>query len=454
MPKNTDSINKKKLFIDLAKELWSSLYEERLSSGPEGLTFSRRYTQFAISMYLRRNEQLRTDITDAIKNEDIIKDFLSSNRQPSILDGLLSSENFITRNSKNNKSIFLVDNFGTVSSYTPEDIVEGIILASIDKAVMVEGKITKNNVLTNIPSIYAEFRKYLQGEEIQTDYLLSYTGFKSSKKISIGFDELVGISFNDCQSNYFFDDNNIGLVVKKKVNRKMLSSGSLDDVNKYIKKNGIERERQKFIDDTEKCARNIQLALILTLTEKDEPFFATIRKGFLLNIDGSIQEFINNYGANKTSSRQLTKDYEKRVSIKYLTIEDNDLSKISVAIKRLLSAVCYRGDPSDSLIDATICWENIVGSKDETTFKVCASAAKLLEKRFNNARRRDLFDELTAIYDRRCKIVHGSTDDNPNIEDVNLAIYYAANLVDSIISSRDLLLMDNNERSKAILLSL
>lgn len=79
--------------------------------------------------------------------------------------------------------------------------------------------------------------------------------------------------------------------------------------------------------------------------------------------------------------------------------------------RRLLSAVTSRQDPLDGLVDAVICWENMVGSKGETSFRVCAGLATLLEPD-SSAARGELYRELKDLYDRRSKLVHG--DDEPD----------------------------------------
>ena len=98
-----------------------------------------------------------------------------------------------------------------------------------------------------------------------------------------------------------------------------------------------------------------------------------------------------------------------------------------------------------------MCWENIIGSEHEVTFKVCASMAKLLSE--NNNDRNLIFKELKTIYNERSELVHGNIKYNTNQNDINKAIIYAAKLMDVIISNDKLLSMANDERSDYILLS-
>jgi hypothetical protein len=82
---------------------------------------------------------------------------------------------------------------------------------------------------------------------------------------------------------------------------------------------------------------------------------------------------------------------------------------ISVAVERVLSAATERRRPTDILIDAVTAWENIVGTEAETSFRVTAALACLLES--DRARRHGFMRELQATYRVRSKVVHGEAID-------------------------------------------
>jgi hypothetical protein len=63
-------------------------------------------------------------------------------------------------------------------------------------------------------------------------------------------------------------------------------------------------------------------------------------------------------------------------------------------------------DPSDSLIDAVMVWENLVGTSSEVTFRVTAALSKAIEP--DPQKRRDLRKILKRIYNIRSQVVHGS----------------------------------------------
>jgi len=93
-------------------------------------------------------------------------------------------------------------------------------------------------------------------------------------------------------------------------------------------------------------------------------------------------------------------EWHKRLSVPHV-------SKIDVALTRILRALAERREPSDVLIDSVIAWENIFGSREgEPTLRVTASLAKLLEKA--PAARKALKTKLGDIYRLRSDVVHGN----------------------------------------------
>lgn len=126
---------------------------------------------------------------------------------------------------------------------------------------------------------------------------------------------------------------------------------------------------------------------------------------------------------------------------------------VDVAAGRLVSAVANRMDMSDSLIDAVMAWENLVGTPDtEVSFRVTAALAKLLES--DLTKRRALRKELADIYRIRSRVVHGGT---VNPSEVTAACARAIEVAvgalrASYARGRDWLALTSGERSDAILL--
>jgi hypothetical protein len=86
-------------------------------------------------------------------------------------------------------------------------------------------------------------------------------------------------------------------------------------------------------------------------------------------------------------------------------LNEHRSSSLQVAQRRLVSAITQRADKADSLIDAIIAWESLVGTGVETSFRVTAALAKLLEQEY--PARNALRKRLGRLYRDRSKVVHG-----------------------------------------------
>lgn len=90
-------------------------------------------------------------------------------------------------------------------------------------------------------------------------------------------------------------------------------------------------------------------------------------------------------------------------------VQQHHSPAVDLAVSRLISATAHRWDPADRLVDAVMVWENLVGSSNETVFKVTGALTKLLEP--DRAKRREFQADLRKIYDLRSKVVHGVSVD-------------------------------------------
>lgn len=280
---------------------------------------------------------------------------------------------------------------------------------------------------------------------------MGISGFAIEENLTIGFGGLTAFALDKLQSQYFFGDANTSLAIRESFTRKIIFQGNQKELDKYLSnlKGPINNHSQHVID----LIKNIRLSLVLTLANFDKLLYSFIEGDYLISSTGNSNSFIwrNNHILKKSSDVEIDSTLANKISIKYLTIKDKDLSSINIAMNRLLSATCMRDSLDDMLIDAVMCWENIIGSEHEVTFKVCASMAKLLSE--NNNDRNLIFKELKTIYNERSELVHGNIKYNTNQNDINKAVIYAAKLMDVIISNDKLLSMANDERSDYILLS-
>jgi hypothetical protein len=127
-------------------------------------------------------------------------------------------------------------------------------------------------------------------------------------------------------------------------------------------------------------------------------------------------------------------------------------SSVEVAARRLVSASAQRTDRADALIDAVIVWENIVGTTQETTFRVTASLAKALEP--DRTKRRAMRKALGDVYAVRSRVVHGAAVDQSAIHDAaTKAIDVAVRILAfSYKRGREWLSLSSTERADSLLL--
>lgn len=132
----------------------------------------------------------------------------------------------------------------------------------------------------------------------------------------------------------------------------------------------------------------------------------------LITWSTSIFPFFHNFGV---SSPLLPTTFRPTADISQSAESIEEWSKIvdklhnpsiDVAARRLVSAVSHRMDKGDSLIDAVMCWENLLGTSSEVSFRVTAAMSKLLEP--TASARRPLRKQLSSIYGIRSKLVHGT----------------------------------------------
>lgn len=107
----------------------------------------------------------------------------------------------------------------------------------------------------------------------------------------------------------------------------------------------------------------------------------------------------------------LAEDYQK-VQQWLAVVTQKHSASLDIGMRRLLSAATSRTDPIDGFVDAVICWESLFGAQTETSFRVTASIAKLLESNSVQGRA-DLHKELKELYGKRSRLVHGGPEPTP-----------------------------------------
>lgn len=130
-----------------------------------------------------------------------------------------------------------------------------------------------------------------------------------------------------------------------------------------------------------------------------------------------------------------------------------DLTHVEIAIDRTLRAI-WGTDWTDSLIDAVIAWENLVGTRSETAYRVTAALAVLCQD--DHERRIAARKSLESVYDARSRLVHGDPAPTDLHRHRELAIQTALEALRRLMTKRrDLLaLSKSSKRADRLLLGL
>jgi hypothetical protein len=133
-------------------------------------------------------------------------------------------------------------------------------------------------------------------------------------------------------------------------------------------------------------------------------------------------------------------------------VDHAHMPSVDISARRLVSAVTHRANQIDSLIDAIIVWENLLGTSRKITARLSEGLAKLLEE--DGTRQIALKKELADIYGVRSRLVHGAALDDSTVKKAcSDAIDVAVRaLRASYLKGSEWLSLSSQERSDTLLL--
>jgi Apea-like HEPN len=129
-------------------------------------------------------------------------------------------------------------------------------------------------------------------------------------------------------------------------------------------------------------------------------------------------------------------------------------SELDIAMRRVLSAASDRNDPLAGFIDSIIAWENCFGTEAETTFRITAAMAALLEP-YSAEDRLALQADLKRLYAKRSRIVHGASQPHgPEADQLrDEALKAATDCLRGLYRDRpELLTLKSEERSRRLVI--
>ena len=404
------------------------------------LQMPRRLELLTIIMHsLFQDTNLYVEIATAFLEDEESRNFFKIKKNAPIEDIINTNIDFC-----------VVDNSGSGGTQQILTYISGIILAAIDLTVLENKQFNRGAIRANLSKSIERYKSFIRNEAVNEEHLVGLSGFTVADNLKIGLGDSAVFALNKFQSQYFFGNENTNFVIKNDFTRKILFEGNQENMEKFFQTPNFKISNYHL--KIHELIKNIRLSLVLTMANSEKLLYSFIEGDYLISSTGNLNSFVwrNSNIIRKTTDIKIDNKIANKIAIKYLTIIDNDLSSINIAINRLLSATCMRDSQDDMLIDAVMCWENIIGSEYEVSFKVCASMAKLLAN--NEEQRKQIFEELKKIYKNRSKLIHGNTTYNTNSDYINKSIIYAARLIDVILSHNNLLAIKNTDRSDYILL--
>lgn len=196
-----------------------------------------------------------------------------------------------------------------------------------------------------------------------------------------------------------------------------------------------------------------QLALLLA-TERPQQSWPTARLAWTWTADplghGSNVGWSDARSGTGFMPAELSGEECDSVSAWAHEVEERWVTRIDVAVRRLLRAANERTDMADRLVDAVIVWENLFGtSEGEPTLRISASIAWLLGD--DAPQREELQRSVRSLYRSRSRIVHGATfDESVLVEDANTALRHARDAVRMLFRERSDVLALSNGAARSV----
>ena len=213
--------------------------------------------------------------------------------------------------------------------------------------------------------------------------------------------------------------------------------------------------KAKFAQQTEAQERDIDLMrLSLLLASKSKMPVAMVELSrFIAGPLGSHRTMTWRRGISFGGTQVIKKTLLKDATVWLRKLKKLHTPQLDIAMRRALSASGERVDPRDAFVDAVVGWESLVGTSQETTYRVTASIAKLLYPD-NRTAREKAFSDFKKIYGKRSRLLHGSTeikfDEATELRDTGLSVLL--DVLRKLYTTRaDLLPVSSEQRSHELL---
>jgi hypothetical protein len=294
---------------------------------------------------------------------------------------------------------------GTGSRYSLSGLVGSILLAAAQRIYYLRMEYSKPSFVRTVLENYEELLRAGRGEAVRAYSVIGFTGIKLGDSAQVqtpwgtlraATDDVLVPAPTFVRATAVLSGPRLTAVTISRDNEPV--SPPVDQQALAISQRARQLLPLAFALATIDGPRCAPMAVFETTLTPILPVYSFSLPGMHLRPQQVIEPTANELRAAEDWSRRLEQEHE-----------DN----LQVAERRIVSAIAERFDKADSLIDAVIAWESIVGTRTETVFRVTAALTRLLEA--DPTKRSDFRQSLSKIYDTRSRVVHGELVDPANI---------------------------------------
>ncbi|MFJ9980178.1 hypothetical protein [Streptomyces cyaneofuscatus] len=348
-----------------------------------------------------------------------------------------------------------VVNVGTGGTRNLMGVLSGLIFDARLRVALAGKALTFQSLSESLEHSLATLRLLAEGKEANVPAVIGFSGIHLNEGQSIRFTDGVLREVRPAERQLLLHGSHaVGAVYETTYPARILDAFQLDPGSDNWAKlfNKYRARIEESFRSLEYALDKVRLALVLG-SEEDGLLAPKEEARTIIdpaNLGGSVYWNTGDQTPNNTSIKP--EKHEELVMI-YDVIRKKHPESLNIAMTRLLSAVTSRRDSNDALIDALIAWENIFGTRTETTFRVTASLAKILKE--IPEERANLQKELAKLYGIRSAMVHGAKEPTPDAAATNRerVIRIAIDALRALYFERpELLSMISEDRSKRVLL--
>lgn len=294
-------------------------------------------------------------------------------------------------------------------------IVVGVVVAQTLARMRFDGRLEEEVLVEYVRQTLDELRRAARGEEVPVIILSGLVGIEVEEPIDRGTWGLMPVSGQAIASWPSADHRPPKSVFWIRSTQRLIGRIRNDapeqDVNAAFAR--LHELASAHTAALRRDVMRLQFCVAAWAAERDQTVDVTATRHWsLFPMIGAQTPFVTTPQGGRPEARLSKTDLDE---IATTMDEIGDVTdRLDVALTRIVRVSSERRDPGDALIDAVVAWENMLGSKTETTFKVCAGLAWLLEPN-DKARRVATFGRAKKLYAARSDLVHGAASSIPDL---------------------------------------